>query len=74
MSKWSQHSEGWSPRYVTVCQDRGHNIINGADNTLTYEVARPWEEVQGKGFVREDAGYAINITWAVTKIVVICCI
>ena len=25
-------------------QDKAHNIINGADNSLTYEVALPWEE------------------------------
>lgn len=30
---------------MTLLQDRQHNIINGADNTLTYEVALPWEEV-----------------------------
>lgn len=34
-----------TPCGMAFRQDRGHNIINGADNTLQYEVAKPWEEV-----------------------------
>jgi len=43
-------------------EDRCHNIINGADNTLQYEVAKPWEEVQQQAVARRIAEAAKTAT------------
>lgn len=55
-----KYSPTWDPERAAALRshdvrDRGHNIINGADNTLTYDVALPWEEVQQQAVQRRIA-------------------
>ena len=46
-------------------KDRCHNIINGADNTLQYEVAKPWDEARPKQFltaVAADSSPVVSVS------------
>ncbi|CAJ1374946.1 unnamed protein product [Effrenium voratum] len=62
-----KYSPTWDPERASALRshevrDKAHNIINGADNSLTYEVALPWEEVQQQAVQRRIAEAAKTAT------------
>lgn len=62
-----KYSPTWDPERAAALRshdvrDRQHNIINGARNELTYDVALPWEEVQQQAVQRRVAEAAKTAT------------